>query len=252
MFDQTFVDGAGKTNKSWAVTLSFAAEFAAIGLMILVPLLWTEVLPRAQFVNSLTAPAPAPAPPPPPASMPVARQVRIAPRAFNHSLEAPRPQHEIPQVAIILEDPTPLPGNLADTVAGVPGAAQAGTAIIFSNGIDSRILQPSTPRSTARPDAQQEKPLLVGGKVQSAKLIKHPAPAYPAIAKNARIQGTVVLQAIIGKDGAVRNLAVVGAASPLLIPSAMEAVKQWLYQPTLLNEEPVEVITEISVIFALQ
>jgi len=254
MFDQTFVDGAGKTNKSWAVTLSFTAEFAAIGVMSVVPLIWTEVLPRAQFVNSLTAPAPAPAPPPPPAAMPAARQPRTAPRVFNYTLEAPRPQRETRQVAMILEDSTLLPANLPDGVSGIPGAA--GTSVIFSNGIDSRIPPPSeppmTPPSTARHDAKQEKPVPVGGKVQSAKLIKHPAPAYPAIAMNARIQGTVVLQAIIGKDGAVRNLMVVSAASPLLIPSAMDAVKQWIYQPTLLNQEPVEVITEISVIFALQ
>jgi protein TonB len=92
----------------------------------------------------------------------------------------------------------------------------------------------------------------VGGDVQSAKLIKHPAPTYPAIAISARVQGAVVLQAIIGKDGTVRDLKVVSAASPLLVRSAMDAVKQWTYSPTLLNREPVEVITEITVNFALR
>jgi protein TonB len=92
----------------------------------------------------------------------------------------------------------------------------------------------------------------VGGNVQSAKLIKHPTPLYPAIAKSARIQGTVVLQAIIGKDGTVQNLKMVSTASPLLVQAAMDAVKQWVYQPTLLNSEPVDVITEITVNFTLQ
>jgi protein TonB len=251
MFDQTFLNGAGKTTTSWTVTLSFMAEFAAIGAMILVPLVWTEVLPKAYFMNSLTAPAPPPPAPLPPAPVPVIRQARIAPRAFNHVLEAPR---EIPQQApIIIQEALLLPSNLDSGMSGVPGAAPAGMAGVFSDGIGTGI----PPRSPIRPPIadvkpKQEGPVAVGGKVQSAKLIKHPAPAYPAIAKSARIQGTVVLQAIIGKDGAVRNLTVVSAASPLLVPSAMDAVKQWVYQPTLLNQEPVEVITEITVIFALQ
>lgn len=250
MFDQTFVNGAGKTNTSWTVALSFMAEFAALGAMILVPLVWTEVLPKARFVNSLTAPAPPPPAPLPPAPVPVIRQARIAPRAFSHVLEAPRVPR---QAAIIIEEATMPPANPGEAVSGVPGAAPAVMAGIFSDGIGTGI-PPRSPVPPAMADEKpkQEGPVAVGGKVQSAKLIKHPAPAYPAIAKSARIQGTVVLQAIIGTDGAVRNLTVVSAASPLLVPSAMDAVKQWVYQPTLLNQEPVEVITEITVIFALQ
>jgi protein TonB len=250
MFDQTFVDGAGKTNKSWTVTLSFLAEFAAIGAIILVPLLWTEVLPKARFINALMAPAPAP---PPPAPAPVIRQVRIAPRVFNgQALEAQR-ETQLNLAMIGVDDTPTLPNlglpNLGDEVSGVPGVAAAG---VFSSGAGIVIAPPppSGPKAEGKP--KPEKPLAVGGKVQSAKLIKHPAPAYPAIAKSARIQGTVVLQAIIGKNGAVENLRVVSAASPLLVASAMDAVKQWVYQPTLLNQEPVEVITEITVIFALQ
>jgi protein TonB len=145
-------------------------------------------------------------------------------------------------------DAPPLP-NLGEPASGVPGVAAAGA---FAGGIGIVIPPPppSSPKAEGKP--KLEKPVPVGGKVQSAKLIKHPAPAYPAIAKSARIQGTVVLQAIIGKDGAVENLRVVSAASPLLVASAMDAVKQWVYEPTLLNQEPVEVITEITVIFALQ
>jgi hypothetical protein len=90
MFDQTFVDGTGKTNKSWAVAVSCVAEFAVVGIMILIPLIWTEVLPRAQRVNAVTSPAPPPAPlPPAPARASVPRQAHIAPRAFK-GLDAPR------------------------------------------------------------------------------------------------------------------------------------------------------------------
>jgi protein TonB len=90
----------------------------------------------------------------------------------------------------------------------------------------------------------------VGGNVQGAKLIKKPTPSYPPLAKQARIQGTVKFTAIIGKDGTIQNLTLV-SGHPLLVQSAQDAVKQWVYQPTLLNGEPVEVVTEIDVNFTL-
>jgi protein TonB len=252
MFDQTFVDGTGKTNKSWTVGLSILGEFAGIGLMILVPLIWTEVLPKSQSLSSLTAPAPPPPPAPPaPAQTPPTRKARTVARVFTQVLEVP---HTIPPLAAISEDVTPPLPSPGEPVGGIPGAGPGTAGINFDR---SGIFVPPPPPSSPKPSKEEAKPrqdtpLPVGGNVQTAKLIKHPAPVYPAIAKSARIQGTVVLQAIIGKDGTVRNLMVVSAASPLLVPAAMDAVKQWLYQPTLLNQEPVEVITEITVIFSLQ
>jgi protein TonB len=91
----------------------------------------------------------------------------------------------------------------------------------------------------------------VGGNVQQAKLINQPKPAYPPLARQARIQGTVRFTAIIGIDGRIQNLTLV-TGHPLLVPSAQAAVKQWVYQPTLLNGEPVEVVTQIDVNFTLQ
>jgi periplasmic protein TonB len=81
-------------------------------------------------------------------------------------------------------------------------------------------------------------------------VIRQVAPQYPALARQARIQGTVVLQAVIGKDGAVRSLHVL-SGSPMLTQSAMDAVKQWRYKPYQLNGEPVEADTEINVKFTL-
>jgi len=90
----------------------------------------------------------------------------------------------------------------------------------------------------------------VGGNVQSAKLVKQPRPVYPPLAKQARIQGVVKLHAEISKEGTIEKLTVV-SGHPLLVPAALEAVKQWVYQPTLLNTEPVAVETEIDVNFTL-
>jgi len=90
----------------------------------------------------------------------------------------------------------------------------------------------------------------VGGNVIAAQALYQPAPVYPPLATMARVQGTVVLQAIIGTDGTVKDLKVL-SGHPLLVRAALDAVKTWRYQPTLLNTEPVEVLTEINVNFRL-
>jgi TonB family protein len=100
------------------------------------------------------------------------------------------------------------------------------------------------------PPADGTKRITIGGNVQQAKLVSQTRPIYPPLAKQARISGVVHLSALIGKDGTVINLAVI-SGHPLLIPSALDAVKSWVYQKTLLNGEPVEVITQIDVNFTL-
>src|SRR5439155_854058 len=90
----------------------------------------------------------------------------------------------------------------------------------------------------------------VGGNVQAANLVMKVTPVYPPLAKQARIQGTVRFTVTIAKDGTVANLQV-ETGHPLLVPVATEAVKQWVYRPTLLNGEPVEVITQVDVNFTL-
>lgn len=94
------------------------------------------------------------------------------------------------------------------------------------------------------------KQVRVGGDVQQAKLLRNTAPVYPVLAKRGRIEGTVKLQAVIGKDGEVEKLETL-SGHPVLSQAATEAVKQWKYRPTTLNGEPVEVITVIEVVFKL-
>lgn len=90
----------------------------------------------------------------------------------------------------------------------------------------------------------------VGGNVQSSKLVHRPVPLYPQEAKDARIQGTVRYNVVINYDGTVKSLTLV-SGHPLLVPSATEAVRQWRYQPTLLNGQAVEVVTQVDVNFTL-
>jgi protein TonB len=126
-----------------------------------------------------------------------------------------------------------------DLPAGVNGLSGAG-----------RIAAPAVqePPQAKEPPAKQ--PLKVGGNVQAANLIKKVTPIYPQLAQVARTQGTVRFTALIGKDGRIRNLELV-SGPPALVPAAGDAVKQWVYRPTLLNGEPVEVITQIDVTFTL-
>jgi TonB family protein len=92
----------------------------------------------------------------------------------------------------------------------------------------------------------------VGGNVQAANQLQAPKPIYPASAESAGIQGTVLLRAIVSTDGSIMGLTVLSSPDPLLADAAMEAVRQWRYQPTLLNGQPVEVVTTISVNFRLE
>ena len=91
----------------------------------------------------------------------------------------------------------------------------------------------------------------VGGNVQAARLLQQPKPIYPASAESAGIQGTVLLRAVISTDGVIMGLTVLSSPDPMLANAATESVRQWRYQPTLLNGEPVEVVTTISVNFRL-
>jgi TonB family protein len=127
---------------------------------------------------------------------------------------------------------------------------KAGPAGVTGNvGIDPRVhTQPMQP--AGRPAAATPQRIRVGGEVQKSKLLQHPDPVYPPLALQARISGVVRLNAVIGKDGTVENLTVI-SGHPLLVPSAMQAAKQWVYQPTLLNGQAVEVATQIEVNFSL-
>ena len=123
----------------------------------------------------------------------------------------------------------------------MPGSADSGGSVF--GGIVSSA--PAIP-----PAADGTKRIHIGGNVQQAKLVAQPKPVYPPLAKQARISGVVHLSALIGKEGNIVNLAVI-SGHPLLIPSALEAVQQWVYQKTLLNGEPVEVMTQIDVNYTL-
>jgi TonB family protein len=122
-------------------------------------------------------------------------------------------------------------------------------ALIISLGNAGEAMRPSeTPFNP--PPTPGVKRIRVGGNVQSQKVIEKPVPSYPALAKQARIQGTARYNVLIGKDGTIQAMDLV-AGHPLLVEAATPAVRQWKYQATLLNGEPVEVVTVVDVNFTL-
>jgi protein TonB len=250
MFEQTFVEGVNTTRKSASVLTSFLIQTGLIIVAVLIPLIYTETLPKTQLTSFLVAPPPPPPPPPPPAA-PV-KVIKVAPRQFDAGrLMAPK---QIPkEIAQIKEEEMPPMAPSAGVVGGVPGGVPGGTAGGVIGGIIGSVpsaAPPPPPPVKEAPKPVTPKQIRVGGNVQAAKLIRQPKPPYPPLAKQARIQGTVRFNAVIGRDGTIQNLTLV-QGHPLLVPSATEAVRQWVYQPTLLNGEPVEVVTQIDVNFTL-
>jgi|SRR5947209_6558601 len=248
MFEQTFVDGNAKTRKPWTVMVSFLGQLALIGVAVLIPLIYTDALPRATLTSLITAPPPPPPPPPPPQAAPPKVVQKVIPRQFDaNKLMAPK---QIPkEIANIKEEDLPPPSS--GVVGGVPGGVPGGTPGGVIGGIIGSVPSAAPPP----PPPPKEKPVTpqrirVGGNVQAANLIRKVTPVYPPLAKQARISGVVRFTAVIGKDGTIQNLQLV-TGHPLLVAAAQEAVKQWQYKPTLLNGEPVEVVTQIDVNFTL-
>jgi len=243
MFDELVDSGERKrTNKPWTVVVSAIIQSIILGILILIPLIYTEALPKSLITTFLVAPAPPPPPPPPAAQIVkiVKPQVHLL---HNGQLTTPT---VIPKkVMIIKEEAEPPDMGAVGVVGGVPGGMAGGSAGGVLGGIIGGAgggLPPPPPKSN--------KPLRVGGNVMDAKKTRNVLPVYPQIAKTAHIQGTVMLHAIIDKDGSIQELQYL-SGPPLLMRAAMDAVKQWRYSPTLLNGEAVPVETQIQVIFSL-
>lgn len=245
MFDE-LVDSSPvrkKTNKPWTIFLSTLLQVGLLSILILIPLIYTEALPKAMLTTLLVAPPPPPPPPPPPAATPVKVVKPVARLMQAGKLMAPR---AIPkEVAMIKEQEIPPEVSAGTAIGGVPGGVPGGQAGGVLGGIIGGVGSNLPP-----PPKEGPKRIRVGGQVQTAKLVNKVQPIYPALAKQARIQGTVRLQAVIAKDGSVVELQVL-SGHPLLVQAALDAVRQWRYQPTLLNGEPVEVVTTIDVVFTL-
>jgi protein TonB len=245
MFEQTLLD-SNKTIQSHrgaSTFVSFIIQCVIVGVVVLIPLLFTQALPTKELTTLLVAPPPPPPPPPPPAAAPV-KQAAVKVAEDTSALKTPT---SIPkQVKMIKDEPQQAeapPSAVAGVVGGVPGGVAGGQA----GGVLGGVLSSTPAYVPPKPNVQRVR---VSQGVTTGMLLKKVQPTYPPLARQARIQGSVVLKAVISKNGKVENLQVV-SGHPMLTSSAIEAVKQWQYKPYILNGQPVEVETNITVNFTL-
>jgi periplasmic protein TonB len=243
MFEDSLIESGGKlkTKRGQTSVIAFIIEAIIVGIMVLIPLIFTEALPKTQLMTFLVAPPPPP-PPPPPAAAPVHVVKQIQTDIVNGQLRTPT---KIPdKIKMVQEDEAPPPmAATAGVVGGVPGGVPGGSM----GGVIGSVLS-STP--TVAPKIATPQRVRVSSCVGSGLLVRRVNPTYPPLARQARIQGVVLLQAQISKTGDIENLTLI-SGHPMLAPAAIEAVKQWKYRPYLLNGEPVEVDTQIQVNFTL-
>src|ERR1700688_1886748 len=236
--------GPQRNRKLFATTTSFVVNCLVICVMLAVPLMFTEELPRAQLLTFLVAPPP----PPPPAAAEVKKVVRqIETDVLNNG--ALRTPTKIPQkIEMIKEEepPPPMPasgGVVGGVPGGIPGRQMGG---VIGSVISATSSLAAVPKFV--PAIPQR--IRISAGVTKGLLIHRVEPTYPTLARSARVQGDVVLSAVIDTNGQIQNPQLV-SGHPMLVPAAITAVKQWRYKPYLLNGQPVEVETTITVIFTL-
>jgi len=248
MFSDSLLEfGVQRKRKLFATTTSFILNSLAIGVLLVLPLAFTEELPKAQLLTFLVAPPPPP-PPPPPAAAQVQRIVHQIQTDLLSTGQLRTPS-KIPQkIEMIKEEEAPPPMPAAGgVVGGVPGGIPGGQV----GGVIGGIIN-STSNLSMVPKLVTATPqrVRISQGVTRGLLIHRVEPPYPPLAKAARVQGEVVLTAIISTGGEIQNLQLV-SGHPMLVPGAIAAVKEWRYKPYLLNGQPVEVETTITVIFSL-
>lgn len=232
MFEDSLFASNTQAHPRQALTaiVSFAVQTLFVGTAVVLPLLFTHVPPMRtlrEIVQVPAAPRIVPSNSAPISS--AARQVN-----FSNPLQVPR------NIPTSIDDDVQVapPPSLAQI--GSPGRGDARLSAILNGGITiaPTMVRPSSPRQR------------ISSGVEQGLLIRDVKPIYPALAREAGVQGQVILEAVIGKDGRIENLRALGG-NPMLIKAAIDAVQQWRYRPYLLNGEPVEVETQITVNFNL-
>src|SRR5581483_569135 len=243
MFADSFCDSAWANNsrRGWTALASFTLQAMLVGLVLLMPLIYTQGLPTFKLLAGvspiLAPPAPAPAAPPTGARSSRASQ-------SNMSLMGLVAPPRIPdQIAHIDESTAPPPIGASELgVAGSTGDSRLGT-VLGATGTGGTVLPPPPPKPVSRPVTRTSN-------MMEGYLVHRVQPAYPPLARAARIQGPVQLRALISKQGTIGNLQVT-TGHPMLVAAAVQAVRQWRYRPYILNGDPVEVETQITVNFIL-
>jgi protein TonB len=238
MFTNTINSSWDERSRRGLTTLtSFGVQALIGGVLLVLPLLRPAGLPSLRQLSTPVSLGQ-------PLGEPVAVRVHASGNAApsNPAAITLRPPSRIPRgIPAAGEDGPPMVGQSGPYI---PGASGPGTPYeaLNSFGTAPRPMMPSAPVTVAPPVRLSH--------MSEGDLVRKVLPVYPALARSARIQGQVVLQAVISKQGVIEDLKVL-SGHPLLVPAAKEAVRQWRYRPYVLNNEPVEVETQITVTFSL-
>ncbi len=230
-------DWSGHSHRGWTTLISFALQALAVGCLLLLPLLYNEGLPKLVLLAPFLTPVP------PPAAPPEQPRHNLSSRAQSNMmgtmLVTPR---EIPHDVNMLTETVPPPPMIDPGAAGVRhGFGDAHGQGVLDSVLGSNLAPPPPLPAVRHPPVSH---------MMEGNLIYRVQPRYPALAIQARIQGQVVLRAMISREGAIENLQVLSGPG-MLAPAALDAVRQWRYRPYVLNGEPVEVETQVTVNFVL-
>jgi periplasmic protein TonB len=223
--------------RGWTTLASFTMQALGLSLLLAIPLLWVQRPPQLHWLERLASPAVLT----PPVATEAAHAHSTATAVSNLPQRPFITPRSIPLRIAAINDADSAPPAPDFPIIGTGSGRGPGDGVAhgLGNGIPAVI--------PARPVAV--KPMRVSHWAEG-NIIYRVQPAYPPIARLARVQGTVELRAIVSKAGTIENLVVV-SGPPTLVKSAIEAVRQWRYRPYLLNNEPIEVETEITVNFVL-
>jgi protein TonB len=241
VFHSLIASGNLRPRSRWAGVGAVTFQALLLVTLVVAPLFRTLPLPKREVVTMLYLQPPA-------AAAGNATRLR-APTTPSPSISAPRSNSILAPVQKTRETPTPPVGTTGGVVAGVSGGVVGGVpGGVFSEMLNSARSVPALVKSPVLPTPIKR--IRVAARVAEANLIHDVPPQYPSEAGRARIQGTVVLMAVIGKDGTVKNVTV-ESGLPILAEAAIDAVKQWRYKPYLIDGEPVEVDSRITINFTL-
>jgi periplasmic protein TonB len=248
MFDPILSENTARTRRPLAVTLSFGGQVVVVGLTVLFPILRPEGILPGRMAHVIAAPLGFTREPEPQRQQSTSRPTVARTSANVFVVPVFRQPANVP-TGILLDESEP-PATLSTGLGGavIPGAIDG---VPWATGTATGLVPKLPPPKAAQPTATAPTPRVkVGGVVQAAKIMRQLTPVYPPAARQARISGTVRIEAVIGRDGIIQSLQVM-SGHPWLAQAALDAVRQWIYRPTLLNGEPVEVLTQIDVNFKL-
>ena len=251
MFEQITMPEDSRRRSPWTFAASFSVQSILVAAALVVPLLHVAQLdtrPRDTIFLSRIIKAPEPV-------------NQVAGRESHSNIQTLLRESKVYRVFTApakVPDRVAMGPDLPGTPeyftgsagnAGVAGGVDLSGLVSSGNGMSLPVPPPEPPKPVKLAPVPQA-PLLVGGGVQAARLLFGPKPAYPPLARQARISGSVRLAARISADGHIQDLRVM-SGHPMLVQAALDAVRQWIYKPTLLNAKPVEVVTDIMVNFTL-